>query len=135
VDELAHSICPWCIADGSAAERYEAQFTDFENVSSEVAPDVIKQILTRTPGFVGWQQEHWMFHCGDGAAFLGPAGYKELLPFPDAVDVLRHERDGYGWPLQAVEEYLTSLRTNGSPTAYHFECRHCATHIAYSDFT
>jgi hypothetical protein len=26
--ELIDSLCPWCIADGSAAEKYEAEFTD-----------------------------------------------------------------------------------------------------------
>ncbi|WP_433353169.1 CbrC family protein [Micromonospora saelicesensis] len=31
----------------------------------------------RTPGFTGWQHESWLHHYGDGAAPLGPAGYRD----------------------------------------------------------
>src|SRR5262245_51685164 len=27
-EELEDELCPWCIADGSAAEKYDATFTD-----------------------------------------------------------------------------------------------------------
>jgi len=91
-------------------------------------------VTTRTPGFNGSQQEHWLFHCGDGAAFLGPAGSKELQAYPDAVEVLRHERAVYGWPPGELENYLRSLDKDDEPRAYLFECRRCGTHLAYSEF-
>ncbi len=97
--------------------------------------DVVETITMRTPGFSGWQQERWMFHCSDGAAFLGPVGRRELQTYPDALEVLRHEHDEYGWPQEQVEEYLAALDKDGQPTAYLFRCRHCGTHLAYSDFT
>ena len=28
VDELDEAFCPWCIANGTAAEKFEAEFTD-----------------------------------------------------------------------------------------------------------
>ena len=57
VDEV-DDICPWCIADGSPAARFEGQFTDVTNVGG--APQaVVDEILQRTPGFSGWQQERW----------------------------------------------------------------------------
>jgi Uncharacterised protein family (UPF0167) len=37
VEELAEAICPWCIADGTAADRFDAEFTD---VGSYVPEDV-----------------------------------------------------------------------------------------------
>jgi uncharacterized protein CbrC (UPF0167 family) len=38
---------------------------------TDVPREVLEQIARRTPGFSGWQQEHWLYHCGDGAAFEG----------------------------------------------------------------
>src|SRR5437764_13484906 len=70
-DELSESICPWCIADGSATARFEAMFTDDQPVPEDVPADVVELVTTRTPGFRGWQQEHWLDHCADRAAVLG----------------------------------------------------------------
>ncbi|HEY1370578.1 MAG TPA: CbrC family protein [Gaiellaceae bacterium] len=136
VEELRDELCPWCIADGTAAAAFDAQFTDVDDdVPGDVPPEAVDRIARRTPGFSGWQQEHWLYHCGDGAAFLGLAGAKELEPHPDAIDALRRELDDYGWSQQQVEEYLASLDRDGQPTAYLFRCRRCRRHLAYSDFT
>jgi len=133
VDELEESLCPWCIADGSAAARFEAMFTDDTPVPQDVPHEVVKLVTTRTPGFGGWQQEHWLYHCGDGAAFLGAAGWRELQSHPTALEALRRENASCGWSSQQIEEYLRALDKEGAPTAYLFECRHCGTHLAYSD--
>jgi uncharacterized protein CbrC (UPF0167 family) len=71
-DEI-EPLCPWCIADGSAAARFDASFTDVAELPDDVPAEAIVRVMRRTPGFSGWQQEHWLFHCGDGAAFLGRA--------------------------------------------------------------
>ena len=134
VEELIDSLCPWCIGDGSAATRFDAMFTDDVPVPDDVPGDVVKTITKRTPGFSGWQQEHWLYHCGDGAAFLGRAGWLELESRPDALEALRQEHIGLGWTPELVEEYLTELDKDGSPSAYLFRCRHCGIHVAYSDF-
>lgn len=135
VEELVDLICPWCIADGSAAAKFDASFNTCDDVPEGVAADVLSQICTRTPGYSSWQQERWLFHCGDGAAFLGAVGRKELEPYPDALDALRHEHDGLGWTEELVLEYLADLDVEGQPTAYLFRCRHCGIHLAYSDCT
>ena len=70
-DELADSLCPWCIADGTAASRFDAEFTDVGDAPDGVPGEVVETIARRTPGFTGWQQEHWLYHCGDGAVFMG----------------------------------------------------------------
>jgi len=71
-EELDKAFCPWCIADGSAAAKFDAEFTDASlDVPDDVSADVIDEIGRRTPGFSAWQQDHWLYHCGDGAAFLG----------------------------------------------------------------
>jgi uncharacterized protein len=135
VEELADAFCPWCIADGSAAARFNADFTDVGNAPDDVPEAVLEELAKRTPGFTGWQQEHWLYHCGDAAAFLGPAGWRELESYPDAIDALRHEHDAYSWTADQTKTYLASLDKEGEPTAYVFRCRHCGRHLAYSDFT
>jgi uncharacterized protein len=77
-EELKDALCPWCIADGSAAETFGAEFTDVgADVPDDVPREVLEELAYRTPGFSGWQQEHWLYHCGDGAAFLGVADRRD----------------------------------------------------------
>ncbi len=72
-DMIDGPFCPWCIADGSAAMRLQVEFTDVRNeqVPADVPGRVLDAIAERTPGFSGHQQEHWLYHCADGAAFIG----------------------------------------------------------------
>ncbi|WP_169949383.1 CbrC family protein [Microbispora sp. H11081] len=133
-ESLGNRPCPWCIADGSFAARYEAEFTDLYDVPSTVSMETIEIISRRTPGFSSWQDGRWLFHCGDGAAFLGPVGARELAAFPDATEMLRHEASE-GWPPNHVEDFITALDKDGDPTAYLFRCRKCGTHLAYADYT
>ena len=127
-DELEDAFCPWCIADGSAAAAFDAIFTDDWGAPPDVPAAVVEEITRRTPGFSGWQQERWLYHCGDGCAFLGPVGGAELERYPDAVEMLRQEEVGDG-----LADYLMALSKDGSPTAYLFRCLHCGRHTGYSD--
>jgi uncharacterized protein CbrC (UPF0167 family) len=130
-------VCVECIADGSAAERLNAQFTDAHPWASEVPEEVAVEVLTRTPGFSGWQQEHWLAHCADAAVFLGPVGIRELYHMPsEATEAVRVElMSTYRWPADEVDRYIDSLDRDGTPTAYVFRCRHCGTYLGYSDST
>jgi uncharacterized protein CbrC (UPF0167 family) len=101
--------------------------------SRKCAPAVVMQVATRTPGFSGWQQEHWPYHCGDAAAFLGRVGWDELQSHPDALETLRQELDADARAADEVEEHLTALDKEGEATAYLFRCRHCGRQLAYSD--
>lgn len=78
-DDYDHSICPWCIADGSAHAKLGASFSDDVGVGGGgawcvVPGSVVDEVANRTPGFSGWQQEQWWTHCDDAAQFLGRAG-------------------------------------------------------------
>jgi uncharacterized protein CbrC (UPF0167 family) len=143
------SLCLHCIHSGAAArtlggEPIEvddgklmemfAQFSDAIDVPSQVPPAVVEEIIHRTPGFSGWQQESWLFHCGDGAAFLGPAGYPDLEPHPEALDMLRDDFQRLGWSSENIEPFLRRMSRTGDPTtAYLFRCRHCGTYLASWD--
>ncbi|MET9535060.1 MULTISPECIES: CbrC family protein [unclassified Streptomyces] len=134
-EDLTGHLCPWCIADGSAAERFDAHFTGGTSLGDDVPLKVFAAVDSRTPGFEAWQEPQWFFHCGDGAAFLGLVGAGELAAHPDALGMLRQEVSGFGWSSDHSTHYLASLDKDGQPTAYLFRCRVCAVHLAYSDFT
>jgi uncharacterized protein CbrC (UPF0167 family) len=125
-EEVVDELCLPCIADGSAATLFEAEFTDVLDVPEDVPPAVLTEVLTRTPGFSGWQQEHWMFHCADAAAYLGKVGYEELLAVPEALEHVLREHGGSQEPVRA-------LRADGDATGYLFCCLHCGAHLAYTD--
>ncbi|MFD4788108.1 CbrC family protein [Streptomyces sp. NPDC058459] len=55
-EQLGGRLCPWCIADGTAAARYEAQFCG-DVVGDDVSREVLMAIAERTLGFTGWQEE------------------------------------------------------------------------------
>jgi uncharacterized protein len=134
-EELERELCPWCIADGSAADSYDAQFTDVTwRVPDDVSTEVTEAVLRRTPGFNGWQQERWLHHCKDGAEFHGRVGARELHAKPDAQQALLTDMAGYGWSADELEGFLDSLDPDGAATAYLFRCRHCRTYLAYADF-
>jgi uncharacterized protein len=133
VESHHDEICPWCIADGNAARQFDAHFTDSWNAPDGVPMTVIEDITRRTPGFITWQDDHWLYHCGDGCAFLGVVGRKELAPYPDAIEMLLHENDHYGWSPKNSQAYVSRLSATGQPAAYLFRCLHCGTHLAFSD--
>jgi uncharacterized protein CbrC (UPF0167 family) len=128
-EEVVDELCLVCIADGSAATLFEAEFTATVDVPDEVPQPVVTEVLTRTPGFSGWQQERWMFHCADAAAYLGKVGYEELLAIPEALEMVEQDMAGYG----KVDNYVRALSTTGEATGYLFVCLHCGTHLAYCD--
>ena len=115
--------CPRCIADGSFAARFDAEFTDAAPLANLDA-DVIDEVTRRTPGYSGWQQEQWMTHCDDAAAFLGPVGYRELLGHPQALEQLT---------LDMGDDDVQRMSRGGSPTGYLFRCRHCGVELANWD--
>jgi uncharacterized protein len=135
-EELNEALCPWCIADGSAAERFDATFVDPGGVGDygswdEVPPAVVDEVAERTPGFTGWQQERWWTHCGDAAAFLGLAGRTELEgAWAGAIPSIRSDSQlsDSDWPA-----YLAALDRTDGPTAYVFRCTVCGVLGGYSD--
>ena len=135
-DDLDEVVCPWCIADGSAAQMFDAEFTDPEGIGDygawdAVPAEVVEEVSRRTPGFTGWQQERWWTHCSDAAVFLGRAGWRELEgQWADALASIKADvqMEGEDW-----KEYLAALDASESPTAYVFRCRHCGQLGGYSD--
>ena len=136
-NELDEQICPWCIGDGFAHERFGAEFTDESGIGGggqwESVPDeVIVEVSHRTPGFSGWQQEQWWTHCGDAAAFIGRAGKKELQELGSQAISAIQDSTGLSYGPE-WERFFSALDKDGSPTAYLFRCTKCGEVGGYQD--
>ena len=136
VEEYQDCFCPWCIADGSAHERFEASFTDEDGIGQDAEEEldeaVIAEVSQRTPGYSGWQQEQWWSHCGDAAQFIGKAGHDELQAL--GAEAILAVQDATGLPNGAQwDAFFSALDKDQGPTAYLFRCRHCQAMGAYQD--
>lgn len=74
------------------------------------------EVLRRTLDFGGWQQERWLYHCGDGAEFHGRVGAKQLSAYPDARGVLCADLGRCGWSADQLDWFLESLDADGGAT-------------------
>ncbi len=137
----ADALCLACIRSGEAARALAvgddlATFTDVGmGVPDDVPESVVDEVAHRTPGFSGWQQEHWLYHCGDAAAYIGRAGYERLRRFSDALEMAMHENDEFGWVPERSAAYVAALHEDGDATAYLFRCLHCGVTLAYTDMS
>lgn len=131
---LDDHLCPWCIADGSAAQKFGATFND--TGATDGIPEAIRtEVEARTPGFEAWQQALWLACCGDAAAFQCVAGAEELKrDFPKALPVVKkYLRQELDLSREDAEEILEELSKDGEPSAYIFQCLHCNKYLAYVD--
>src|SRR5512135_730287 len=64
-DVEPETICPWCIADGSAHDKLDAEFIDAAAIPDDVPEEAIDEIAYRTPGYASWQGEVWLSCCDD----------------------------------------------------------------------
>ncbi|HUQ83095.1 MAG TPA: CbrC family protein [Gemmatimonadaceae bacterium] len=129
------TICPWCIADGSAHRSLGATFVDSEAFAVDTPDTVIAEISERTPGYSAWQPEEWPSCCGDAAAFIGPVGIAEIREKHRHLEgfVLRQIIYGLGISGSAATRMLESLHRDSSPTAYLFKCLHCEEPLVHVD--
>jgi uncharacterized protein CbrC (UPF0167 family) len=137
-EEEPEYICPWCIADGSAAKRYDGEFNDAAGVETPLgynSDDVLKatfdeqitEVTQRTPSYVSWQQEVWLSHCNEPCAFIDYAESEMIRPF---LHELEADLEGSGYDSDLIEEALSK---EGSLVGYLFQCLHCGTHRLHVD--
>ena len=73
-------------------------------------------------------------HRPAAAAFFGNIGMPELNPYPDAIEAIRIEGIESGWNETEIDDFVGSLKSDQSPSAYLFQCLTCHKFLAYSDF-
>jgi len=135
VEALDESICPWCIAEGSAHTKFDVTFIDEAALPDGLPDAVIEEVAWRTPGYSAWQSERWFSCCNDAMTFLEPAGIAEVreryreLEFNILGNIIYDLQISGG----AAKRVLESLDKNSGPTAYVFQCSHCGVYQTFVD--
>ncbi len=133
-------ICPWCISNGKAAEKYEGEFNDYlgiEGVSPDpkdpepsIPKEMLYEICTRTPSYNSWQQEVWLTHCNEPCVFIGYATSEAIKPILSEV---KEDIENLNFPIEWFTEGFT--RESSDIGAYIFKCCNCGKHRLHVDFT
>lgn len=115
-------ICPWCIEDGKAAQKYYGRFQDTSACEKVIGKESLDELIYRTPGYSGWQQEVWLSHCGDFCAFIGYVGWSEI---EELVNELEEDLDKIKRAYKLTQEELENALEYGSLQGYLFKCVVC----------
>jgi uncharacterized protein len=137
-------LCPWCIADGSSAARFEVTFNDavghhpwYNFYDDEEWPDpppaylvvpddVVDEIRHRTPSYSSWQDLSWLSHCNDAAAYRGRLDSAGLRAMPELEQQVRQE---LGLPAGVP----VTVDPDGDLLVHWFRCLHCGEDLAQPD--
>jgi uncharacterized protein len=122
--DLDSQICPWCIADGTAAASLGASFADsYPLERAGIAREIIDEVNLRTPSYTSWQQESWLTHCEDACEFHGDASVE------DVAQVSTETKADWRLEYQLTDEdwaHITAhYQPKGDQAFYKFVCRHC----------
>ena len=122
------NLCPFCIANGLAAKKFDAEFVQDAEGQGELDPEKDQLLFCQTPGYSSWQGENWLSCCQDYCAYLGTVGTRELKAMGIAEQVLADYEESGGY--QDIEEYLVK---DGSLCGYLFRCLHCQKYQIWVD--
>lgn len=128
-------ICPWCIADGSAAAKYQIYLVSPRALSGSNLPKhIVDEITFRTPAYTSWQEPRWMCHCNDACVFTGDLSIVEAKnPNWDAVMTVLNSDDWFFDKPATIAEAKTiwggfaEYYRIAEPSVFKFLCRHCNT--------
>ncbi|AUC74948.1 CbrC family protein [Olleya sp. Bg11-27] len=133
-------ICPWCIVNGKAAEKYDGEFNSYcaiEGVSPDpndpkptIPIEQLTEICSKTPSYSSWQQEIWLSHCNEPSAFIGYATSEMITP---VLNEVKEDIEKLELPLELFTEGFT--RESSDLGAYLFQCQKCKKHRLHIDFT
>lgn len=134
VTDVEH-ICPWCIADGRAAQKWDMSFNDIHGLPATVPDEIRDVILHRTPGFQTWQSNKWLFSADDALVFVGEVTGTMIVRNGDPG-----QRDACfdamaKWQIPRSIEMLEEVVPGGQPSIYLFRDRATGTFVAYADMT
>lgn len=121
-------LCPWCVADGSAAEKYNGTFHD-TSFDDSASTDSIRAVLTRTPGFSVWNPIPWPDHHGECCVFVGTVDDESYAPILKIESVRTEaERLARGISRDWTADDLLDRAWERPITIHLFQCLRCLTY-------
>lgn len=134
-EDEPESLCPWCVADGRAAAKFDGTFQDV-TFSETTSPESMNAVMTRTPGLSMWNPIHWPDHCGECCTYLGtltPSQQPEITSQEsvqqEAAEIARSISRTW------TAEDTLGCAEQGTLTLHLFQCRACRTYCLSPDST
>jgi uncharacterized protein len=122
--EVRDNVCPWCVADGSAAQKYDAYFVGSHPLlSAGISRAIVDEVTEQTPGYFCWQSDNWQSHCNDACVYHGDATVEDIANASRAsIEAWKAEYDmkDTDWSL-----FADGYEPKGHAAFYKFVCRHC----------
>lgn len=127
-------LCPECIENGEASKKFNGEFQDEYNIGKVNDKNKIDELIHRTPGYYGWQQEYWIAHCNDFCAFIDYVGTKELEEMELLEEVIENGNPKYReeWDEEQIK-LIKNMTNGGNIQGYLFKCLHCEKYFLYID--
>jgi len=123
-DGLCGRLCPWCIASGAAASKFDCLFSDERRLRRAKLPRaVVLEVTRKTPGFTAWQGAAWEACCGDACEFHGDATREQVAAIAD--DALDRHLARWRWDREYWSLYLEQYQPANGQSLFRFICRHC----------
>jgi uncharacterized protein CbrC (UPF0167 family) len=127
--EGGEGICPWCIKNGKAAEKYDGEFQPEWNCEKVDYEEYLDELIHRTPGYFGCQEELWLSHCGDYCAFEGGIDRNK---FDELEDELKEDIERIiAYEDITYEDFKDSI--GRYRWVYLFKCLRCGKHRLTTD--
>lgn len=127
-------VCPWCIADGSAAAKLTVSFNDLVGVPSGVPNDVVETLEARTPGYETWQSHRWLFSDNDALVFVGEVAGADVIKEGDPSKIFACLEALKEWNLPG-DFSLANTVIGGQPALYLFKDRATSEYRAYAEMS
>lgn len=123
-------LCPDCISNGAAAEKFCGVFQDPPCVDKVSDSAKLMKLIRYTPGYCGWQQEYWLAHCDDYCAFLGYPDWDDIEKAGLAAEI----EETYRKDICGIDfADAVKLSKIGGCYLYLFRCLHCGKHFIRID--
>jgi uncharacterized protein CbrC (UPF0167 family) len=129
-------ICPTCIIDGKASEKFQGKFQEPEYCEPVSSPEKLDELCHRTPGYYAPEKAYWLAHCDDFCALV------DLIDDWCEIEEKGIEReieedwvinDNYDiTDIAVIKEHL-NFDNGGAFNGYLFRCLHCGKHRLYVD--
>jgi uncharacterized protein CbrC (UPF0167 family) len=135
-DNEIEPICPDCIKNGKASEKWGGTFQNPDFCDKIDNPSAVDELLHRTPGYYSQRQSYWLSHCNDFCALV------DLIYDWGEIKKrnIEHEIMNDGVVLndninvKNFDALTRKINYNQSKyQGYLFKCLHCGAHRLYVD--
>ncbi len=120
------------LPDGAETTLTYDEEDEFAGIKNTYPDEMLKELVERTPGYHGWQQEFWLAHCGDFCVFIGYVGWNDIKDRLDEFANLEEDCENFGI---RNSDLAKCLQKGGHCQGYLFRCLHCGKLRLWGDFS